>query len=98
MSYIWFIPLPAAGAAINGLVGIRSFSRRTAGAVACATMLGALGLSLVAFWQLLALPPDARAYDVTLAQWIPAIPLQTSNGTSAAFRCRGASASIRCRG
>ena len=49
-------------------------------------MLGALGLSLVAFWQLLALPPDARAYDVTLAQWIPAIPLQMSNGTVGSFQ------------
>ena len=40
----------------------------------------ALGLSLVAFWQLLGLPPDARAYDVVVAQWIPTIPLQTHTG------------------
>ena len=86
MKYIWLIPLlPAIGAAINGLIGIRSFSRRTAGAVACAAMLGALGLSLVAFWQLLALPPDARAYDVTVAPWIPSIPLQMSNGSVGSF-------------
>ena len=33
MRYIWLIPLlPGIGAAINGLVGIRSFSRKTAGA------------------------------------------------------------------
>jgi len=86
MAYIWLIPLlPAIGAAINGLIGIRWFSRRMAGAVACAAMFGALGLSLVAFWQLLALAPDARAYDVNVAPWIPAIALQTSTGAVGSF-------------
>jgi NADH-quinone oxidoreductase subunit L len=81
MQYIWLIPLlPGFGAAINGLVGVRAFSRRTAGALACTTMLAALGLSLLAFWQLLGLPPDARAYDVKIADWIPAIPLATEHG------------------
>jgi len=81
MQYIWLIPLlPGIGAAINGLVGIRSFSRRTAGALACTTMIAALGLALLAFWQLLGLPPDARAYGVTIADWIPAIPLATEHG------------------
>jgi NADH-quinone oxidoreductase subunit L len=81
MKYIWLIPLlPGIGAAINGLVGIRSFSRRTSGLVACATMTTALGLALFAFWQLIGLPADARAYDVTVAQWIPQIPLATNNG------------------
>jgi NADH-quinone oxidoreductase subunit L len=81
MRYIWLIPiLPGIGAAINGLLGIRSFSRRTSGAVACAMMLSALGLSLFAFWQLLGLPGDARAFDVTVAPWIPSIPLQTTHG------------------
>ena len=57
MKYIWLIPLlPALGAAINGLIGIRAFSRKLAGLVACGTMTLALGLSLVAFWQLLRLP------------------------------------------
>ena len=46
MRYIWLIPiLPGIGAAINGLLGIRSFSRRTAGVVACTMMTAALGLS-----------------------------------------------------
>jgi len=81
MHYIWLIPLlPGIGAAINGLLGIRSFSRRTAGAVACTMMIAALGLSLFAFWQLLGLPADARAFDVTVAEWIPRIPLETTNG------------------
>jgi NADH-quinone oxidoreductase subunit L len=81
MRYIWLIPLlPAIGAAVNGLVGIRAFSRRLAGLVACVMMTVALALSLVAFWQLLALPSAERAFDVTVAQWIPTIPLQLSNG------------------
>jgi NADH-quinone oxidoreductase subunit L len=81
MRYIWLIPLlPGLGAAINGLIGIRAFSRQAAGLVACSTMTLALGISVVAFWQLLGLPADARAYDVTVASWIPAIPLATANG------------------
>src|SRR2546425_6984418 len=87
MKYIWLIPLlPGIGAAINGLVGIRSFSRKLAGALACATMVGALGLSLFAFWQLLSLPPDARAFDVIVAQWIPTIRLQLSDGRIGGFQ------------
>ena len=81
MRYIWLIPLlPGIGAAVNGLLGIRSFSRRTAGVVACTMMTAALGLSLFAFWQLLGLPADARAFDVTVAEWIPRIPLETHSG------------------
>jgi NADH-quinone oxidoreductase subunit L len=81
MKYIWLIPLlPLLGAAINGLVGIRFFSRRMAGYVACTAMAGALGLSLIAFWQLLALAPEERAYDVVLGPWIPNIPLATRTG------------------
>jgi NADH-quinone oxidoreductase subunit L len=87
MQYIWLIPvLPGIGAVINGLVGIRYFSRKTAGIVACTAMTAALALALIAFWQLLALPPDARAYDVTVAQWFTAIPLQLSNGTIGTFQ------------
>ena len=81
MRYIWLIPLlPGLGAAINGLLGIRSFSRKTSGVLACTMMVAALGLSLFAFWQLLGLPPEARAYDVNVADWIPQIPLQTHDG------------------
>src|SRR5438046_35373 len=87
MKYIWLIPLlPGLGAVINGLIGIRFFPRKVAGAVACAMMLAALGLSVVAFWQLLALAPDVRAFDVVVAQWIPPIPLQLWNGTVGSFQ------------
>src|SRR5206468_343161 len=44
------------------------------------TMTAALGLALVAFFELLGLPADARARDVTVAQWIPRIPLATQTG------------------
>ncbi len=81
MDLIWLIPiLPGLGAAVNGLIGIRSFSRRTSGLVACAAMVAALGVSLYTFWQLLGLPPDARDHVVSLGHWIPPIPLATAHG------------------
>jgi NADH-quinone oxidoreductase subunit L len=81
MTYIWLIPLlPALGALVNGVVGIRWFSRKAAGLLGCATMSGSLVLSLIAFWQLLSLAPEARGVDVVIAQWIPVIPLQTVHG------------------
>jgi NADH-quinone oxidoreductase subunit L len=81
---IWLIPLlPGVGAAINGLVGIRAFSRNIAALVACTTMGLALLLSAWAFAQLLGLPPEARDHVVTIAAWIPPIPLETINGIGA---------------
>ena len=84
MDLIWLIPiLPGIGAALNGLVGIRFFSKQTAGLVACGTMGAAMLLSLIAFVQLLGLEADDRFHTVTLAQWIPPIPLQTVDGMGA---------------
>jgi NADH-quinone oxidoreductase subunit L len=81
MRYIWLIPLlPGIGATINGLLGIRYFSRKAAGLVACSTMVAALGVSLVAFGQMLGLPAAERAFDVSLGPWIPSIPLQMTSG------------------
>jgi NADH-quinone oxidoreductase subunit L len=51
--------------------------------VACATMAGALALSLYAFAQLLGLPPEARDHVVNLGYWIPPIPLATAHGVGA---------------
>src|SRR3954451_13411561 len=86
MQYLWAIPLlPGLGAAINGLVGIRAFPRRTAGVLACSMMIGSLLLSVLAFWQLLGLPEDARSYDAVLAEWIPSIPSLTSTGAHGAL-------------
>jgi NADH-quinone oxidoreductase subunit L len=81
MDLIWLIPLlPGLGAAINGLIGVRFFSRTAAGAVACGAMGLALLISVVAFVQLLGLPPHARVHEVTLAWWITPIPLETAQG------------------
>ena len=86
MEYIWLIPLlPGLGAALNGVVGIRYFSRQAAGLVACATMTAALALSLVAFFQLLQLAPAERAFDVTVAQWLSAMPLELHDGSIGTF-------------
>jgi NADH-quinone oxidoreductase subunit L len=84
MDLIWLIVLlPGIGAAVNGLFGIRWFSKRTAGLVACTTMGAALALSGYAFWQLLGLPSEARDHVVRLGDWIPQIPLATVHGIGA---------------
>ena len=84
MSLIWLIPLlPGFGAALIGVAGIRFFSKRASGLVACTTMGLAFAISVWAFVGLLGLPPDARAYDVVVAAWIPPIPLETVHGVGA---------------
>jgi len=86
MDLIWLIPLlPGLGAAVNGLVGIRFFSKRTAGLVANATMAAALALSVYAFWQLLGLPGEEREHTVRIATWMSSMPLALSNGTVGSF-------------
>ena len=81
MDLIWLIPLlPGLGAALNGLVGIRYFSKQTAGLVAVSTMAVAFVLSVIAFLGLLGLPEEERYHEVTVASWIPPIPLETANG------------------
>ena len=81
MNLIALIPLlPAAGAAINGLIGIGRFSRPVAAGVACVSMLAAFALSAVAFVRLLALSPALRVQEVVVAEWIPRMPLETSAG------------------
>ena len=79
MDLIWLIPLlPGLGAAVNGLVGIRYFSKKTAGLLAVTMMAGAFVLSVNAFAQLLG---DADRYHrVVVADWIPPIPLETVGG------------------
>jgi len=80
MASIWLIPLlPGAGAALNGLLGIRWFSRRVSGALACAAISAAFVMSVAAFVKLVRLPPDSRAIDVVVATWIPQIPLATAH-------------------
>ncbi|MCX6537331.1 MAG: NADH-quinone oxidoreductase subunit L [Acidobacteria bacterium] len=86
MHLIWLIPLlPAFGALVNGVVGVRYFTKRTAGLLACATMAGALALSLYAFFELLGLEPEAREYVVRPLTWISALPLQLKDGSIGSF-------------
>jgi len=86
MDLIWLIPLlPGLGALVNGVFGVRYFSKRTAGLVANATMAAALALSLYVFWQLLALPAEGREHTVRVLPWITSIPLALSNGTIGSF-------------
>jgi NADH-quinone oxidoreductase subunit L len=86
MELIWLIPLlPGLGAAINGVLGIRYFSRQAAALVACAAMAGALGLSLYAFGQLVAQDPAHRVHDVVVASWFTGLPLQLSDGRIGSF-------------
>ena len=81
LDLIWLIPLlPATGAALNGLLGIRLFGRRVAGFVACASMALALAVSALASWALVRLPADARNHQIVIGEWIPAIPLATRGG------------------
>ena len=79
------IPLfPLLGAAVNGLAGVRFFSRRAVGA----TAVGAAGLgfaaALVSFAGLLrsAEPAVVR----TLFTWVPASLVRTASGGAASFR------------
>jgi hypothetical protein len=47
MKSLWLIPvLPAAAAAVNGVLGIRWFNRVVSGVLACAAVGGSLALSL----------------------------------------------------
>ena len=82
MDLIWLIPvLPGVGAALNGIFGVRYFSKQTAAAIACGTMGGALLLSLYAF--VLLLGQEHREHVVELAHWIPPIDLETTSGMGA---------------
>ncbi|HJN42689.1 MAG: NADH-quinone oxidoreductase subunit L [Acidobacteria bacterium] len=82
MDLIWLIPLlPGLGAALNGILGVRHFSKSMAAGIACATMGGALLLSAIAVVQLLG--AEHREHVVTVAQWIPPIPLETVSGIGA---------------
>jgi NADH-quinone oxidoreductase subunit L len=84
MRYLVLIPLlPALGAVLNGLVGIRYFSKRASAWLACGTMAGSLALSVAAFIELVRLPVEARDVVVRIATWIPPIPLATEAGIGA---------------
>jgi NADH-quinone oxidoreductase subunit L len=77
---LWLIPfVPAAGAAINGLIGDRRLGRNATAAVACGASGLSLILSAVSLAQLYA-SSSPRVRDDVLGVWIPAIPLDTASG------------------
>ncbi len=73
--------LPLLGFLVNASLG-RRLSRPASGAVACAAMAGSLVASVVAVWQLIALPVDERAIATEVYRWI------TSGSFEAAFGLR----------
>ncbi|PYR94910.1 MAG: NADH-quinone oxidoreductase subunit L [Acidobacteria bacterium] len=80
-TFVWLLPFfPAAGAAINGLFGIRWFSRGVTAAIACVSMLVSLALAIAGGVNA-ARAPIAR--EVFLGEWIPPIPAVTLKGAAA---------------
>jgi NADH-quinone oxidoreductase subunit L len=61
--------LPFVGFLLNASLG-RRIDKRAAGVVACGALLAAFAVSLASVWQLLALPPDARAILQPVFNWI----------------------------
>jgi NADH-quinone oxidoreductase subunit L len=69
----WIIFLPLLGAIINGLLGAKiqkSIGKGAIAVIACAPVLLAFGLSVLAFFQLKALPPEKRFLIDNLYPWI----------------------------
>jgi NADH-quinone oxidoreductase subunit L len=80
MTLLLIALLPAIGALVNGVLGVRWFGRAAAAVVACGVMTAAFALSAWSFVSLLALPPDARVQEYTVATWIPGMPLAAAEG------------------
>jgi len=77
---LYLIPLlPLIGFLLNGLF-IGRLSKWLIGLVGCATVGLSFLLSILAFFALKALPPDARVIEQTLFTWISAGQLQTTIG------------------
>jgi NADH-quinone oxidoreductase subunit L len=66
---------PLVGFLINVLVG-RRLSKAVSGGLACVAVLASFGATLAAFFQMQALPADARVIEQTLFMWIPSGALQ----------------------
>ena len=76
----WIPLLPAVGALVLGLVGIRYFPKKLSAYLACTTMTLSLILSAFSVWQLVKLPAEARVLEHTLGVWLPAMASPTTHG------------------
>src|SRR5262249_8170097 len=85
LNLIWLIPLfPAAGFAINGLLGKR-MHKTVVGIIGCGAVLLSFIVSAGAVYQLLQLEAEHRSFTLKLYQWINAGPAHTKSGGLANF-------------
>jgi len=85
-NYFWLIPFfPALGVFLNGLFGIKYFSKKVVHTIACSTVFLSFLLGLLSFFDLLKLPPDERFWRYELFTWIPGGIAHLFNGHQTAF-------------
>jgi NADH-quinone oxidoreductase subunit L len=85
-NYFWLIPFfPAFGVFLNGLFGIKYFSKKVVHTIACSTVFLSFVLGLSSFIDLLKLPPDERFWRYELFTWIPGGIAQLFNGNQISF-------------
>ena len=99
MSYLPLIPLlPALGALVNGAAGIRFFSRRVSGLLACTTVGLSFLLSLIGFVGLLALAARGARDHGRRRDLDSPDPCSRRSTASAPSPSTGRSGSTRCPG
>jgi NADH-quinone oxidoreductase subunit L len=85
-NYFWLIPLfPALGVFLNGLFGIRYFSKKVIHTIACSTIFLSFLLGVISFFDLVKLPADERFWRYELFTWIPGGIAHLFNGHQAVF-------------
>jgi len=78
--YLFLIPLfPLIGFVINGLL-LGKLPRSVVNLIACASVAASFVVSVLAFFDLKALPPSMRVLEQTLFTWIPSGSLQVNFG------------------
>ncbi|MFQ6082859.1 MAG: NADH-quinone oxidoreductase subunit L, partial [Candidatus Aminicenantia bacterium] len=84
--YFWLIPFfPAIGVILNGIFGIKYFSKKIVHTIACSTVFLSFLLAGISFFSLLGLPPDERFWRYELFTWIPGGVTHLFNGLQAIF-------------
>ncbi len=86
MKYIWLVPLfPFVGAFLNGLVGRKTFSKKTVSAIANTTVALSFILMVLSVFELAKLPAEARNVTVHLFDWINVGAAHISNNLNSVF-------------